>query len=192
MKTTPTKKDIEKAIELTKEEKTLETLAFSYHNIANMYKKIGGYEKALEYDLLAIAIFEHKLPSHYDNLLIVYKNVWVVYKKKQNYESALAIKLKALKIQELRFENNIPLLANAYHVIGLEYQHLKNWEEAVFYGKKAIEIGLKGLPNTEKQLSVFAKTMFSSLTEGIIWEGVEKYREVKDWFMEAAKAYLEE
>lgn len=191
MKTTFTKKDIEEAIALAKAEKVPEILAFAYHDIANMYKTIGDYEKALEYGLLAIHIFENKLPYHHADLLITYNNVVVTYKKMQDYESALAIKLKALKIQELRFADKIPFLANTYHTIGLEYQHLKKWEEAVLYGKKAIEVGLKGLPNTEKQLSVFAKTMFSSLTEGITCEGIAKYQEAKDWFFETAKVYWE-
>jgi tetratricopeptide (TPR) repeat protein len=73
-------------------------LATSYRNLGNLYSDKGELDKAENYYLKALEIFEKTLPTNHPNLATSYRNLGNLYSDKGELDKAENYYLKALEI----------------------------------------------------------------------------------------------
>ena len=114
--------------------------ATSYNNIGNVYRKLGDYDKALEYHNKALEIKKAVLGEKHRDTADSYNNIGNVYSELKDYDKALEYYIKALKIRKDVLGEDHPNTAGSYLNIGSVYYILGNYNKALEYYFKALEI----------------------------------------------------
>ncbi|MBN1187621.1 MAG: AraC family transcriptional regulator [Bacteroidales bacterium] len=108
----------------------------AYTVLGNLYANKGLYDKALQYQLLAIEIRKEENDSLW--LARNYSNIALVYDYKGDYKKSLEYYIKSLRIKEkLKDYNGIVVTLNN---IGAVYYFLGKYEDALKIHFQAIEI----------------------------------------------------
>ena len=105
-------------------------------NIGNIYSELGGYPKALEYDLKALRIFK-ELGDKSDEALVT-GNIGAVYFEQNNYAEALEYEFKSLAIAEKAANNESAM--QAMITIGSVYMAQHHYTDAIRYHFRAFSI----------------------------------------------------
>lgn len=118
----------------------------SLSNIAYVYANMGNYNKALEYDLKSLSVFEKNNDKieQYKSLT----NVGSTFLKLNELNKALQYYDKSLVLAK-EFKDTIEI-SQLYTNKGIIYNNQKNYEKALRYFYKSLEI----IENTKKQLDV--------------------------------------
>jgi tetratricopeptide (TPR) repeat protein len=114
------------------------TIGFLYYQIGSLYKTLGSYQKAIEYCLSGLKIYEAS--NDKSGLALIYRVMGSIYKYKEDYEKSLFYYLSGLKINEEI--KNLPGIANSYNNIGIVYLLMKDLGKALNYYNKSLEINL--------------------------------------------------
>lgn len=114
--------------------------AISYNNIGLVYKKLGDYDKALEYYFKDLTINERILGNEHSDIATSYNNIGGVYYSKGNYNKALEYFCKALAIMEKDHGTENPNHASSYNNLGLVYYSKGDYNTALEYYCKALAI----------------------------------------------------
>ena len=128
-------------------------LATAYNNLGSTYGHLGDQEKALEYQLKALAIREQVLPPTHPDLAVSYNNVGYTYDDLGDQEKALEYLLKALAIREQVLPPTHPDLASSCNNVGCTYGNLGDHAKALEYQLKALAIREQVLPPTHPDLA---------------------------------------
>ena len=128
-------------------------LATAYNNLGNTYSDLGDHNKALEYLLKALAIYEKVLPRNLPGLARSYNNVGSTYGNLGNHKKELEYLTKAIEIFEADLPENHLDLARSYDNMGTTYYHLFDHERALEYQRKAMEIFEAVLPGNHPDLA---------------------------------------
>lgn len=128
-------------------------LATAYNNLGNTYSDLGDHNKALEYLLKALAIYEKVLPGNLPGLARSYNNVGSTYGNLGNHKKELEYLTKAIEIFEADLPENHLDLARSYDNMGTTYYHLFDHERALEYQRKAMEIFEAVLPGNHPDLA---------------------------------------
>ena len=129
-------------------------LATACNNVAATYGALGDHEKALEYNLKALGIWEKKLPPDHPALATSYSNAAVIYGELGDYEKQLEYHLKALGIREKKLPPDHPALALSYNNMAGTYGELGDHEKELEYNLKALGICEKKLPPDHPDLAL--------------------------------------
>lgn len=116
-----------------------------YEQMATIYKDLGEYQKALDYQLKLFEIRESSLDKNDLSLSIIYNNISSLYRYKKEYQEALEYQKKSLDIKENLLDKNELNLATSYNNISAIYLDMKEFKKALEYVQKAIVI----LENTQ-------------------------------------------
>ena len=125
------------AMELEEKDEDLATLA---NNLSMIYKNIGQLDRALEFQLKTIDIFEAVLGKNHPNLATSYNNVSTIYKDMGQLDRALESQLNALAIREAVLAKNHPDLATSYNNVSMIYNAMGQLDRALEFQVKTIEI----------------------------------------------------
>ena len=117
-----------------------ETTAKAYNNIGNVYRKLGDYDKALEYHFKALEIRKSLLREDNSDTAMSYINIGAVYDELGDYDKALEYDFKALEIYKAVLGENHPDTAMSYNNIGIVYSILGDYGKALEYHFKSLEI----------------------------------------------------
>ena len=128
-------------------------LAAGYNNVGYAYDDLGDHQKALEYNLKALAIRERVLPEDHPDLALSYNNVGRTYGALGDHQKALEYKLKALAIRERMLPEDHPDLAISYGNVGSTYRAMGEPQKALEYDLKVISIFEKVLPRNHPHLA---------------------------------------
>ncbi len=112
-------------------------LLFDYAGFLDRFAK---FNKALEYGLKALAIYEKTWGSGHTNTANPYNNIGVVYHHSGDYDNALKYYLKALAIYEKVGSTKHSTTATLYNNIGGVYESLGSYDKAIKYHLKALTI----------------------------------------------------
>ncbi|MBQ7099969.1 MAG: tetratricopeptide repeat protein, partial [Oscillospiraceae bacterium] len=122
------------------------SLATAYNNVGMTYGDLGDQQKALEYKLKALAIWERVLPEDHPDLAQSYNNVGTTYGDLGEHQKALEYNLKALAIRERVLPEDHPDLATSCNNVGCTYGDLGDQQKALEYQQKALAIRERVLP----------------------------------------------
>jgi hypothetical protein len=90
---------------IEKNDKELATLS---NNLALMYRDLGSLEKALEFQLKALKIYEEVLDKNHPYLATSYNNLALIYSDLKDYKSAVQYEKKAVAILQKVFPDGHP------------------------------------------------------------------------------------
>ena len=111
-----------------------------FSQITTIYRDIGEFKKALEYQEKILKFEEENLEKNHPKLASTYNNISTIYQSIGELEKALEYQKKALDLKESVLEKNYPDLAISYDNISTIYQDIKNFSKALEYQQKALEI----------------------------------------------------
>ena len=129
-------------------------LATACNDLAATYGALGDHERALEYMLKALGIWEKKLPPDHPDLARSYSNVAYTYGELGDHEKELEYNLKALGIREKKLLSDHPDLATSYNNVAVTYGELGDHEKELEYNLKALGIREKKLPPDHPDLAL--------------------------------------
>jgi tetratricopeptide (TPR) repeat protein len=127
--------DIEKA-EKSIAEQTQKMISQIYNNLSIIYQDQPDFSKALEYQILSLAIKEKM--NNQAGIANSYNTLGNIYELKGDYALSLENHLKALKIREEI--NDQKGMSTSYLNIGNVYNLLSNFQKAIEYYKKSLHI----------------------------------------------------
>ena len=133
--------------------KDTEPLATVYNNLGSIYGNLGDHNKALEFKLKALEIWEKVLPPDHPSLAASCNNVGTTYGDLGDHSKALEFKLKDLEICEKVLPPDHPDLAISYNNVGTTYGDLGDHSKALEFMLKALEIREKVLPSDHPDLA---------------------------------------
>ena len=123
----------------------IQLIANIYNNSASIYRHLGNYSQALNYDLENVRIKEKVLSNEDNDLATSYNNIANTYYYLGDYPKALEYALNAIAIREKVLAAKHPDLATSYSNIATTYEKLGDYPKALEYALKAIAIREKVL-----------------------------------------------
>jgi tetratricopeptide (TPR) repeat protein len=118
-------------------------LATLANNLAEIIRYLGNYEKAWEYQNMAILI-NNKVNEHDNSVLaLYYNNMAIIFKNLGIYYKSLEYHLKSIRIQEDIIKEDSPSLASSYNNIGIIYRYLGDYKTSLDFLLKALKIRKK-------------------------------------------------
>jgi serine phosphatase RsbU (regulator of sigma subunit) len=108
----------------------------AYCYAAIFYQDKGNYNKAVDYNNRALAIFNEV--GYQQGISNVYNTFGIIYKEEGDYAKAMDNFFKALEINEKLGNKN--LIGNALGNIGVIYNKLGEYDKALDYYNKALQI----------------------------------------------------
>ncbi len=123
------------------------------YQIATIYRDIGDYKKALEFQLKELEIREKVLGDKNPDLAKNYNNISTIYRVIGELDRALEFQLKSLKIGEEVLGDKDPTLMKSYNNISMIYMDKGELEKALEFGLKSLKIGEEVLENKHPDLA---------------------------------------
>ncbi len=151
-------------------EKNDKELANLSNNLDIIYSALGQPEKALEFQLKALKIYEEVLDKNHPSLATSYNNLALIYQDLGQPEKALEFQLKDAEISEQVLDKNHPDLATSYNNLSLIYKALGQPEKALEFQLKDAEISEQVLDKNHPSLA----TSYNSLA--LIYEDLKDYK----------------
>ncbi|MBI4946098.1 MAG: tetratricopeptide repeat protein [Bacteroidetes bacterium] len=118
-----------------------------YANIGSVHRNQGSYDKAIEYYLKALKIYEELLADCKDKKACLpvrqgmsdcYRSIGIVHSDQSNYDKAIEYYLKALKIKEESGDNKG--MSDCYTNIGIVHYYQGLYDKAIEYYLKSLKI----------------------------------------------------
>ncbi len=141
-----------------------EELARLANELSLLYQDMGQLDRALEYQLKAMAIDEKNFSADHPDLAISYNNVAAIYQAIGKLDRALEYQLKALEIDEKILPADHPDLAISYNNISQIYQDMGQLDRALEYQLKAMAIDEKNFSKDHPDLAISYNNV-----SGIYW-----------------------
>jgi len=137
--------------EITGNTGEIENLALLYNNLALCFQDFCKFQKALEYQLIALKLNESIIKEPNLSIAKNYNNLSTLYRDLGDFNKALEMQLKTLKIKEKILAKNHSSLARSFNNLSLLYSEMKDFDKALDTQFKAISIRetFKEDPNTE-------------------------------------------
>jgi tetratricopeptide (TPR) repeat protein len=129
-------KYFKQSIEYSKQIYDQRQVALGFSNLGTVYKKKKDYEKAIEYN--AMAINSLILLNDYNGLGEAHNNLGVIHTEQRKYDLAAQNFNKALVYYE--GTNNRERIAGVYHNVGTVFQQQKKYTIALNYLNRSVEI----------------------------------------------------
>ena len=120
-----------------------EETANAYNNIAEIYRVLNNYPKAIEYLFKALAIDEKALGNAHENTAAIYNNIGGVYLDQKNHSKAFEYFYKALERIMAILGSDNQYAATTYNNIGTVFEAQGNYAKALEYLNKALEVRKK-------------------------------------------------
>jgi len=151
-------------------------LASLAHNMNDVYDSIGEYQKAIEYELKAIAIRE-KLDNDSLDLSQSYNNVGVSYTRQNNLKESLKFHRKALNIRKKLLDKHHSDIAHSLSNIANVHYGLNNINRAIKLYTVALNIW-QNKSNQDKSLFADIARAYNDL--GMCFLSLENYKTSKE------------
>lgn len=107
--------------------------------LGEIYRSIGQYQIALQFQQQAINIQEEANPTH-PHMAIYYGHIGLTYNSLDEHQEGLGFLQKAIDLQKNILSPNHLHLATSYNNIGLTYHDLNQYEQALECYKKSLNI----------------------------------------------------
>lgn len=119
-----------------------------------LFQNLGQLNKALDYSLKMVAIWDAVLPTEHPDLAQSYNNLAETYRALGQHDKALDYNLKAIAIWEKVLPAEHPDLATSYNNLAATYGALGQHDKALDYHLKALAIWEKILPAEHPDLAL--------------------------------------
>ena len=136
--------------------------------LAMLYRDLGEFYKALDYDLITVIIFEKVLLSEHRLLATSYNNLAATYGELGEHQNSLEYNQKALIIREKLLSPEHLELAESYNNLALAYGALGEHQNSLEYNQKALIIWEKVLPPEHSDIAISYNNL--ALTYGALGE----------------------
>ena len=121
---------------------------------ARFFTELSQHQKALEYNLKALAIHENTISPEHPDLIPFYNNIGHAYGELGNHQKALLYFLKAHENCESFFPPEHPQLAISYNNIGHTYGELGHLQKALDNHMRALNIRKNATPPETPELAL--------------------------------------
>ncbi|WP_152017878.1 tetratricopeptide repeat-containing protein [Aliarcobacter butzleri] len=111
-----------------------------FSQITTIYKDIGEFKKALEYQEKILRLAEETLEKNHPNLATSYNNISMIYRAIGNLKKALEYQEKSLKLKEEILGDKHPDLAKSYNNISTIYIDIGDLKKALEYQEKSLKL----------------------------------------------------
>ena len=115
-----------------------EDIAVLTGTMALIYRTMGQYSQAFDWQKRALDYFEKEPDKHQFNLCLTYNNLSLLFNDQGDYDMALQFQLKALEIGEQLPEGEFDR-ALAYNNLAMMYKDRAELDTALRYGNMALE-----------------------------------------------------
>ena len=112
--------------------------------ITTIFRDMGEFEKALEYQKKSLKLNEEILGENHPDLEISYNNISTIYKSLGDLKKALEYQEKSLKLTEEKSGEKDSDLARIYNNISTIYKDMRELQKALGYQEKALKL-IEGL-----------------------------------------------
>ena len=112
--------------------------------ITTIFRDMGEFEKALEYQKKSLKLNEEILGENHPDLEISYNNISTIYKSLGDLKKALEYQEKSLKLTEEKSGEKDSDLARTYNNISTIYKDMRELQKALEYQEKALKL-IEGL-----------------------------------------------
>lgn len=109
-------------------------------NLASIFRYAGSFEKALEYHLNSLAVFDEFKDT--SGIIGVKNNLGILYRNLKNNQKSISYYQAALK---LALKSNNKLLSTVFNSIGSYYWYKQLNDSALYYYRKALNINPQSL-----------------------------------------------
>jgi|GEM_PF-4796021 len=167
------------SIEIKKEDH--KQLAGTYDNIASVYKKLGQFQKALDFNLKTIEILQENFDNKDSSLVTSYNNIASTYENLGQFQKALEFYLKAIEIKEEISDYKDPTLATYYNNIAGTYYYLGQFQKALKFYLKAIKIQQEILDDKHPNIA----TSYNNIA--LTYNNLEKFEKALESQLKAIK-----
>ncbi|OHD27257.1 MAG: hypothetical protein A2086_02820 [Spirochaetes bacterium GWD1_27_9] len=130
-----------------------EEIANLSNNLSTIYIYLGDLNKALDFGLKSLEIFEKILDKNHPHIASSYNNLSMIYRDLGELNKALDFGLKSLEIFEKILDKNHPSLATSYNNLSTIYRDLGELNKALDFGLKSLEIFEKILDKNHPYLA---------------------------------------
>ena len=154
-------------------------LGNAYLNIARIFTSTGDYQRALEYDFLALKLFKEK--SYSEGLPKLYNNIGLTYSLQNNFDSAIYYNNKSLWLN-LAAKDSVNI-GRLYAQLGYLYHKKKMEKQADEFLRKSIGI-LQRNRNGFQLISAYAAVGDVRRENGQIDEAIDAYRKSLQYALE--------
>ncbi len=154
-------------------------LATLCNNISSIYRNIGEFEKALEFQKKSLKIKEEILNLKHPDIATSYNNISLIYQDTGELEKALEFQKKALNLKKEILGEKDPNLATSYNNISLIYLDMKEFEKALEYQWKAIGLKQEVFGNKDINLAINYNNF------SIIYQDIGKFKKALDFQFKA-------
>jgi tetratricopeptide (TPR) repeat protein len=119
--------------------------AASLCQLANLYRAMGFYAKALPLQERGLAIFEKTLGQNHPNTAVSLGGLGDLYRAMGDYAKALALQKRVLEIREKTLGQNHPDTATSLAILAIIYQSIGDYAKALPLFERALAIQEKSL-----------------------------------------------
>jgi len=129
-----------RALRLLRKHPNSTNVADTYNNIATANMHLGRYDKALDYLLRSLEIYEKRGEANKTPCCETLNNLGVLYTKLDNHTKAIEYSERALDIYKRTYGEDHPDNIRLYINIGADYAQLADYETALKYLFHALEL----------------------------------------------------
>ncbi|MFM9949873.1 MAG: tetratricopeptide repeat protein [Saprospiraceae bacterium] len=129
-------------------------LAWLALRIGWLYRDLGEFYKALDYDLNGVTVREKVLSPEHSDLATSFNNLALTYNALGEHQKSLEFNKKALAIWEKVLPAEHPELATSYNNLALTYRSLGEHQKSLEFNKKTLVIWEKVLPEEHPNLAL--------------------------------------
>ena len=186
------KGDCEKALEYYNKSIEIDTVLFTkdnsrvatvYNNIATCYRKTDK-DKAIEYLILTLDIFQNSLGTYHPKVASTYTNIGVLYSDNKEYDKALECLNKGLIIRKNIFGDCHSDVANSYNNLAVAYEGLGDYSKALENLKKALEINAVNHKGEDGEIAINYKNIAT------VYYKLQEYDSTAKYYQKALDIYL--
>jgi tetratricopeptide (TPR) repeat protein len=124
-------------------------LARSLHNLAEAWRLLREFDKALPCYQRALDIWRRKYGEKSAEVAIVYHDFAEFYRDQSNYSEAIAYNQRAMEIREKLVPLDLPALADCVNDTGVLLWESGHGEQALPYYERALQLFYRAYPNRE-------------------------------------------
>lgn len=135
------------AFKIAEDRQDTAAIAVNLNALGVINRKVGNYDKSLNYYQQALAIFRSQGNKNGESSCLL--NMAIIEKQQDRFDNSLRLYQEALAVAESEEKRNEGLFAYIYGNMSAMYYDQNKIQESIYYGEKALKIREKSATNLE-------------------------------------------
>lgn len=135
------------AFKIAEARRDTSAIAINLNALGVINRKIGNYDKSLDYYQQALVIFRSTGNKNGESTCLL--NMAIIEKQQKRYDNSLQLYKEAIDVAESQEKRDEGLFAYIYGNMSAMYHDQRKIEESIYYGERALEIREKSASNLE-------------------------------------------